>query len=350
MAKRIDISPDGTAWHLLPGASGEITREGTVIEDTVFGQTYRSGLTGPITWSISADAVYKGFAGYVARLMRTGTSTAMTNEPCALVGGRTFRITATARRLVDRNVAYTVFDGATNVTAQVERFNFLLGEFTFRSTYTVVGAITITGNFLPLVSLARFREYTLTMTSDPIPNSDMPALQANAGWHLFLPGLKTVNIELPSVFSVVDNWAAQLALRNEFVIEINPDGTGFSGSFARGFFRLMNARQSGNIGALEEESIRFELNVPFLTGTATTPFLETPFTWFHAAGSPIPLAIRTALDRWLADLPVHMRYLHNGVAGWRGEGVITNLSLTGGMEAANRFAVTAQMSGAPVTV
>jgi hypothetical protein len=56
------------------------------------------------------------------------------------------------------------------------------------------------------------------------------------------------------------------------------------------------------------------------------------------------------LDRFLADLPVYGKYLHDGVAGWKGQGVLTSLSLTAGMESVNTFAVNIQGSGAPTVV
>jgi hypothetical protein len=131
------------------------------------------------------------------------------------------------------------------------------------------------------------------------------------------------------------------------VIEINPDGTGWSGSFARGFFRLISQSQSGDVGALEEENLRFALNVPYY---GAQPTLSYPFGWFHAAASPIPAAIKTALDRFLLDQPIFARYLHDGVNGWKGEGVMTSLSLTAGMESPNTFSVGIQMDGAPTDV
>jgi hypothetical protein len=347
-AKTIHLSADDITYLLLPGAQGEISREGVAIDDTIFGQTYKSALTGPITWGITANAIYKGYAGYVAKLLKPGTSTLMTTEAMSLVSGKTYRVTATAKRCFDRaNATFNVFDGGVNKNAELDNVNYVFGEVTFKSSYTVTGAVTVTTNYFPLISLGKYTGYTLNMTADPIRDSDMPALQANLGYHTHTPGLKTVSIELPTVFNATDDWPNLLDDRSEYVIEINPDGTAFSGSIGRGFFRLISQRQSGNVGALEEESLRFDLNVPYYPAQ---PTLTYPFGWFHAPATPIPAAIKTALDRFLADLPVYARYLHDGVAGWKGSGVLTSLSLTAGMESTNTFAVNVQMSGAPTVV
>lgn len=347
-AKQVSISADDVTYYLLPGGTGEVTRDGVSVEDTIFGQTFRSGFTGPIAWGINANAIYKGYPGYGAKLFKPGTSTAMTDEATTLVSGKTYQITDTAKRAINRAIAITVEDNNVNRNAEVESFDYLFGKVTFKSSYTVVGPVTITGEYFPMsTALAKWTAFTLTMTGDAIRNSDGPTLQANGGYHTHEPGLKTVALEVPTVFAGADDWPAALDARSEYIIEVNPDGTGWSGSIARGFFRLMTQRQSGDVGALEEENLRFELNVPYY---GTQPLLDIPFGWAHNASSPIPIAIKTALDRWLADQLVYARYLHDGVNGWKGQGVLTSLSLAGGLETPNTFDANFQMSGAPTDV
>jgi hypothetical protein len=348
MTKQVSISADDVTYYLLPGGTGEVTRDGVSVEDTIFGQTYRSGFTGPIAWGINANAIYKGYPGYGAKLFKPGTSTAMTDEAAALVSGKTYQITDTAKRCINRAVAVVVEDNAVNHTADVESIDYLFGRVTFKSTYTVTGSVTITGEYFPMsTALAQWTGYTLTMTADPIRNSHGPALQTNGGYHTHTPGLKTVALELPTVFSSSDDWPEALDNRSEYILEVNPDAQGWNGSIARGFFRLMTQRQSGDVGALEEENLRFELNVPYY---GTQPLLDKAFGWNHHVSSPIPIAVKTALDRWLADLSVYARYLHDGTNGWKGQGVLTSLSLTGGLEATNMFEANVQMSGAPTDV
>ena len=108
----------------------------------------------------------------------------------------------------------------------------------------------------------------------------------------------------------------------------------------------MSQRQSGNVGALEEESLNFSLNVPY----TSDPSVGVPFQWVHHASSPIPTAIKTLLTRWAADQKVYVKYLHDGTAGWKGQGVIQNVSMTGGMEAPISFSANFQMDGQPTDV
>jgi hypothetical protein len=345
-AKQVLISSDDITYYLLPGGGGEMTREGQAVTDTILGQSYKSAITGPVSWGINGDAIYKGFAGYVAKLLKPGTPTAAPGEAFTLVSGKTYRINAVAKRIWSRTVPIVVKDAAADHTADVLSYDPLFGTVTFKSTYTVGGAVTADVTYLPMASISKYTAFTLNQTSEPIKTSDMPTLQGNSGWDTFTPGLKTVSVELPNVFASADAWHAALAARTEYVIEVNPDGLGeTAGSVARGFFRLTSVGQSGNVGALEEETLHFELNVPIQT---VGPILDRPFGWVHAVASPIPVAIQKVLTAWQTDANVFARYLHDGVNGWKGSVALTNLTLSGGMDTPNVFQCNMKGSGAPV--
>lgn len=352
-AKQILLSTDDVAYFLLPGSQGELTRDGAALEDTVFGQTYKSAQTGVITWGIKANAVYKGFPGYIGTLKKQGTSTATTAEAFSVVTGKTYQVTSTTKRIFDRAVAIVVKDNAVNQVANVQSIDPLQGKITFKSTYTVIGPVTADYNFFPLITLGKFTAFTLTQNADAIKNSDIPTLQGNSGYHTFTPGLKSCSLDIPMVFNQADAWYTALQTRGEYIIEINPDGTGTAGSLARGFFRLENDNVKGNVGALEEETLKFDLNVPWPNAVNTFDIVS-PFAWIHGGSSPIPTAIKNALTQWSADATIFAKYLPDGgstaSAGKKGTGVITSLTLTAGMEAMNNFAVELTMSGIPTDV
>lgn len=340
-AKLISISSDDATYNTLPGSQGELSREGAIIDDTIFGQSYKSGLTGILTWSVNANAIYKGFAGYLARLLKPGTPTAVTNEACTLVSGKTYQINNTAKRIWKRTVNVVVKDGGVDHTADVLSIDYLFGKVTFKPAYTVGGAVTVDVTFFPTTDLGRATAYTLTQTADAIKDTDFPTARTNGGFTTCLPGLKTVTAEFPAVFSLSDHWQEFLIAREEIIIEINPDGNGKS--LARGFFRLMSDKQSGNVGALEVETLNFSLNVP--SEDTGDPLIAIPFGWEHAGDSPIPPGIKKALDAWEFDTGIYVKYLPNGLDGVKGLGVVTNMSLTGGMESPNAFTVSIMGDG-----
>ena len=340
-AKTIKVSDDGgSTYYTLPGNTGEFSDQLGVVDDTIFGQTFRSQQPNIINWSVNANALYKGFAGYMVDIKKSGSTTAFTTEACTLVSGKTYKITNAAKNVWDRLVAVTVFDNAVDHTADVASIDYLFGQVTFDSSYTPTGPITVTGSYLPMANLAKYQTFTLTQSMDAINDSDIPALQANQGHATFSHGLRTVSLEVAGVYAASNGYRADLISRAELVIEINPDGGGKT--VARGFFRPSTRAQQGNVGALEEETANFVLTVP--EGDFA------PFRWDFASNTDVSVAVRKCLEAFQNETKLDIQYLPNGTTGLEGEALVTDFSLSGGMEAMNEFAVTLQGTGQVSTV
>lgn len=345
MAKVIQVSDDaGANWHTLPGSTGEFNPEGEAITDTIFGQTFQSQFTGLIGWTISANAIYKGFAGYQATLLKAGTGTATTGEATTNESGQIYQITDTTKRIWDRNATITVFDGAADVTDQVEWFDYLFGRFKFLDAYSVVGTITIDVTYFGTSVLGKGNAYNLTMSANAIDNSTFDIVQGNSGYRTFEPGLRTVELEIDGIFDATENAKSDLAARNEVIVEIDPAGDGLS--IARGFFRITSAPQSGDVGALEEQTISLALSVP------DDDLLLIPFKWNHAAGSTLNTATQIVLTAWQDETSIMARYLPSGAPGQSpldgvsGTVIMTDVSLGGGLSDMNVFTADMQGSGA----
>lgn len=333
-AKTIKISDDaGANFYTLPGNQGEISNEAGELDDTIFGQDYKSGQPNLINWNISANALYKGFAGYLVDVKKSGTPTSMTGEATTLVSGKTYKITNAAKNVWSRNHAVTVSDGGGAINASnIESIDYLFGRVTFISGFTPSGSVTIAGYYLPMTLMAKYRSYTLTQTCDAIDETTCPDAQVNGGRRIFDYGLKTVSLELSGVYDVSNGYRTLLEAREELIIEINPDGD--SESVARGFFRNISQNQSGNVGALEEETTSFTLSVP---EGLTIP----PFKWIHTSSSLSPAVVKM-ITAFESSTKLLARYLPNGEDGVEGEVVVTDLSLSGGIDAMNEFTVSLQ--------
>lgn len=339
MSKRIQISPDSdTTWYTFPGNKGDFNLEAGDIKDTIFGQDYQSDQTGMISWTINANGLFKGFAGYVAKIKKAGSTTAFTDEATTLVTGKTYKISAATKNVWDRNQAITVKDGSTNVTDEVESVDWLFGRFTFLSSYTPVGAITVSGKYLPMTQVGGANSFTLTQTASTIDTSDYESAQGNDGYRTYEYGLKTVKLALKGIYKSSNAFKALLSSRVELVIEINPDGS--SKSVARGFFKPMSTGQSGNVGELEDESLDFSLSVPDQVDVLL------PFKWIHDSTSTLSSAIQHALTAWQNNTVTRANYLEDGTNGIKGDAVITDISLSGGLDVMNEFSIKFQGSDA----
>jgi hypothetical protein len=346
MPKRVQLSADDVTYYTLPGNSGELRNEAGELADTIFGQAFESSETGLISWTLNSNALYKGFAGYIVKLMKGGTPIAMTNEPMSLVSGKTYIITATTKQFIDVATTIAVKVATVNQNANVEQINFVTGEVTFKPAFTVSGAVTIDGAYIPTTAIAGAKTFTLTQTATAVDETDIPTAKANDGFRVFgADGLKTVNLELGGIYKTSNAFVDALKTRAPVYIEINPDNANLS--VARGIFKYTTQGQSGDVGALEEETITLRLNVP---QDLDTIFWTTPFAWKHGALTKLSQAIRTAISAWQNGTEVWMKYLPDGTTGWKGQGVVTDLTLSGGLESMNEFTVNLQGSGEPAAV
>lgn len=339
MVKRIQVSPDsGAHWYTFPGNKGELNDEASAIKDTIYGQDFDSTQTGMINWSITTNGLYKGFAGYVAKILRSGTPTVLTDEATSNLSGNVYQITDTTKRILDRLTPVVVKDGSTVlVEGDDYTVNYLFGIVTLDSA--PAGAVTIGGKYLPMTQVAKANGFTLTQTANANNNSVYESAQANGGYNTYEYGLRTVSLSLKGIYASSNQFRALLAARSEMIIEINPDGT--SKSVARGFFKAMQTGQSGDVGDLEEQTLNFSLAVP------AQDDIPLPFEWRFTADSTLSRAVREAILAWQAGTLIDVNYLENGTTGTKGEAVITDLSLTGGLDAMNEFSVKFQGSDAP---
>lgn len=339
MSKRIQISPDaGTTWYTFPGDKGDLNNTASDIKDTIFGQDYESGQTGLIGWSASCNGLFKGFAGYVSKIMQSGTPTTFTTSPMSLVSGKTFKITDATKNVWDRKTALAFFDNAVAVSgANIQSINYLFGQVTFKSSYTPTGPITATGKYLPTTQVAGVNGFTLTQSANAIDNTDYILAQANDGQRVFTYGLKTVKLSLKGFYKVSNDFIGLLRARAECIVEINLDGTGLS--VARGWFKPLTTAQSGNVGELEDSSLDFSLSVPDQQDIAL------PFQWVFGAGSTLSMALQTAINSWQVgtDLAT-INYLEDGTTGKTGDAVISDISLSGGLDVMNEFSLKFQGS------
>lgn len=342
VAKLVRVSDDGgTNWYTLPGGSGEWNDEADQIDDTIFGATFESNEAGLITWTANANALYKGFAGYVADVKKVGTTTATTDEGCTLVSGKTYQIDDTAKRVWDRANTVTVYDNAADHTADVVDINYLFGQVTFDSGYTVTGAVTVDVNYFSMANIASASSFTLTQTCAPIDQTDFDTAQANGGYRVFTPGLRTIALDIGGFYASANDWFTEIANRSEVIIEINPDGSGLS--TARGFFRLVTRAQSGDVGALEEENLTFSLNVP------QQAKLSNVFNWQHGGATTLAQAIQVCLTSFIDQTLIDVSYAPEGLGelGYDGSAMVADISLSSGLDAMNEFTSNFQGSGQP---
>lgn len=342
MAKKVRVSPDnGTTWYTLPGNQAEWNDEASQITDTVFGQDYESNQPGIVNWTASSNALYKGFAGYVAIVKQGGTPTTMTAEAMSLVSGKTYQITAGAKRVISYADALTVYDNAVDHTADVDNIDYLTGKVTFKSAYTPTTPITITGKYMPMATIARARGFNLTQNANMIDDTDFETAAANSGQMVYKAGLKTINLELQGIYALSNGWRAALLARSLIYVEISLDAAGAT-KFV-GFFKPQQRQQQGNVGEREDENVTLNLWVP------DGSLVNTPFNWVFTS-STLNLGVQACLNAFLAGTNVDIQYLEDGAAGKAGDAFISEASLSNAIDGMCEFKLGFRGTGAVTAV
>jgi hypothetical protein len=330
-AKTVQVSSDDITYYTLPGSTADFSAETNQLSDDIFGNNYSSTQPGLINWTVSGNAMYRGFAGYVASVLRNGTSTAFTTE--AMTGsGATWQITDTTKRIWDRATLPTVSTGT------ISSINYLTGTITFTGT---VSAPTVTGRYFPTAALGCSNSFSLTQTSDTTDTTCFETASVNGGFATYRATLKTVELELSGFYRASNEFFDLLQGRGELIVEVNPDGD--MKSYARGFFKPVTDAQTGDVGGDETETISFRLS---------TPADILPFTWVHANDSTIPEAVKILLTAWADSEEVYVRYLPEGITGEGREGtaIVTDISLSQSVDGMAEFSVSLQGTAAATAI
>jgi hypothetical protein len=348
MAKRIRVSDDsGVTWYTLPGASGEFSTEMANVDDTIFGQSWQSESPSIGNWMVSGAAYFKGVAGYSAAVKAGGTPVAVTGEATTLVSGKTYRINAAARRFISYTAAIVVYDNAVDHTADVVSIDYLNGLITFNAGYTVTGPVTLDFTYVPTAAIAKARSFNLTQQAAEIDTTDYATAVANGGWRTYVPGLKTVGLEIGNVWAAANDFVDILAARSLIYVDVSPNNTAGHATqevLYRGFFKYLSQNQSGNVGALEEETLNLNLFVP------DGSLLVAPFRWYFGSASALSPAVQICLDAWQNDTLIDVQYSADGTVGKKGQALVTEASLANVYEGQNEFSFSFRGTGAPADI
>lgn len=190
-------------------------------------------------------------AGYNAALYVTGTSTPMTDEACTEVSGTVFQITATARRILDHDVAIVV---KANTVVQSGNYTVdtLFGIVTFTDGSHTGETITVTASYLPRHQVAAVRTVSLSITwatgdgtttgqngQDLVLTQKQVSVQFDAIQALDEAIHTTVSLD-----DIVDAGAA-------IVLEVQPVGASSNVWRARGVGSAMSVKNNGPAGVVD---------------------------------------------------------------------------------------------------
>lgn len=338
-AKDIQVQYNAGGYNTLPGNTGDLSRESSSGDDTIFGQHFTSSQPSLISWALSGNAFYKGLPGYIATVKKSGTSTPFTGEAMSQVDAtQRWKVDAAVKSVWNFAVTATIFDGVTEVAvADILAIDYIFGEVEFVAGFTPSGAITADGEYYPTVAIAKAQNFDLGQTADTEDNTDFDTAQANNGHSVFRATQLTAELGLSGFYNQAQVIRDLQLARDSVVIEVNPDGA--SKSLLRGIFKVNSDSLSGDAGSTEAEELSFSLSVPEGAGL--------PFGWRHAADTTLSKPVQDIIASWSDRAEIDLKYFPTGSAnpGFSGVAVTTDVSLSGSVDGLNEFSVGFQGSG-----
>jgi hypothetical protein len=201
-------------------------------------------------------------ATYAGIVKVAGGATAFTGEAMSLVSGKTYQIDDTAKRVWDGDTAVTVYDGGSPVAANdIESIDYLRGIVIFDASYTVGGAVTVDGDYLPLLDVTKVRSYNWSGVCELLDDTCFDT----AGERTRIPGLidasgsfetlEALNTDLDPGGGTV-TLAAFLSGREDVYLQVGPDSSTFQ------MFRvnLASLDTSGAVDDLRSSSVNWNLS------------------------------------------------------------------------------------------
>lgn len=202
-------------------------------------------------------------AGYEAVLYVSGTSTAMVDEACSLVSGKTYQITDATKRLLDPDVAIVVEDNGASVdAADIQSIDLLFGKVTFASGYTPTGPITISANYLPLAIYGMVRSFSIQLSRSVYDSSVMDGVSDHRQKKI---GLKDASgsigaLDFGDTQLDDDTIEERFTSGTPFILAFGPEGDVSNSANLRVRVLLETMEVSGEVDALVDDSLSFALS------------------------------------------------------------------------------------------
>jgi hypothetical protein len=215
-----------------------------------------------------------GTAAYKAIIKTAGIETAMVNEPCELLIPNVYRIISPLRRILSRTADVIIMVDGFPLDEDLPAINYLTGVLTF--TEDPGGVVTISASYIPTAELVGGFSYQLNITGDILDDTNFKDARVDE-FHSKRYGLLDVSASFDAHSDFSKRFVNYKRNRDSVLITIQPGG--IEGTGYIGWFVLEKDSLSGDVGALEDESISFNLQggaqcfayfEPYLVGLTIT--------------------------------------------------------------------------------
>lgn len=187
-------------------------------------------------------------AGKRGQVKAVGTAVAFVDEATTATGNISYQITDTTKRIWARFITIVVEDGGVP-TVEAYTVNRLTGTVTFGSA--VVRVITVTGSYLPVVTIGCATEYSWTLSAS---NEDSTCFAAE--WIDRTQTLLDFGASLGKFYDINNYFWGKLTADTDLVLEFYTEYT--ASPNLRAWVKIASDDISNAVDGLSEESLDFE--------------------------------------------------------------------------------------------
>lgn len=146
-------------------------------------------------------------AGYSCLVRKSGVSTAITTEPMSIMSSTSvkFRITDSARRVIDPNTAWHIKNGTTTMAySDIAALDYMFSEFTLNAPVAdgSVTSLSFSGSYLPITTssdtILETKSFSLSENNDLL-GTDVFTGTTQLGIRRRMTGLQDVSLEVNSI-------------------------------------------------------------------------------------------------------------------------------------------------------
>lgn len=325
----------------LPLNDMNMNIEAVQIEDSniVTSSGERTRLVGLTDWSVDGNGHVGAAAGYLTTIKKGGTPVSTSAEATTNVSGKIYQVTDTAKRVIDETVTgestydyITVNDdGSPVASSNILSIDTLFGIVTFTSGYSIVGAITLDYDYIPLADVAQAHAFDLSMSADVRNATDYATAAANSGTRVNKIGMIDRQLSLTRFEDIAHTFKTLLLGRTLCLVEISTTNGLLT---FRGWFYVSTQGNAGAIDALEDQTIEF-----VLAGRSVTNFS-------YSESASLNGGLSALLSNFEARTGQTMQYLPDGATGLSGTALVSELSFSGDIDGVDEFNMALVSGGA----
>ena len=197
-----------------------------------------------------------GQAGYNTQVSIGSTPVRIDDEPMSRVSGQIFQITDGAKRVISRSHQVAIYIGSALIPVANRTFDYAVGKVTFASSVTVNDTVTIDAHFIPILTVATAKSYSITFGTELLESTSFSSAQLNNGYRSREYGLLDASVTISKFLERTDLFLNALQSRTPMLIEIKPNRA----EKIIGWFVVEATNRSGGLSDLEMEEVTLQLD------------------------------------------------------------------------------------------